>query len=464
MAKTSPNPALTGAFVVGAIVLAVVSLVVFGGGKYFRSTQTWVAHFDESIKGLTVGSPVTFRGVRVGRVTEIEVMVDRQLGKVTMPVTFELEAERLTEPAGKRLGFLKPAEGTKRLIETGLRAQLEIESLVTGQLAINLDMYPESPLALVRTLDSRLKQGGETEGQYPEMPTIPSKAAALGRSIEALDIPDLVADLKKTVAGVERLVNAPEVRAAVVNASAMMQDAQKLMTATNQRMATLGPALERTAVTLDGTLIEVRKVAQGLDQRALPAATDSLQDLRQVLRRLDGETLAAANRLLGNLDDVARQVSADTVPAATETLRGVGQVARQLNAETLPAAAGMLQDVGQAARTLDAETLPVANRFLTDAGRVAQKLDAETVPAANQLLADVRQVALRFEGAAEAGRLALVEVQRVAASVDVDSESPLRYQLDVTLREVTSAARAFRALASYLERQPNAVLVGKPGK
>jgi paraquat-inducible protein B len=294
------------------------------------------------------------------------------------------------------------------------------------------------------------------------MPTIPSKAAAVGKSIEDLDLPALVADLKKTVAGVEGLVNAPEVRVAVVSASGAMQDAQKLMATTDQRMATLGPALEKAALTLDGTLIEVRKVAQALDQRALPAASDSLQDLRQVLRRLDGETLAAANRLLGNLDDAARQIGADTVPAATETLRDVGQAARQLNAETLPAAKGMLQGMGQVAQTFDAETLPAANRFLADADRVAQKLDTETVPAANQLLADVRQVATRFEGAAEAGRLALVEVQRVAA--DVDGESPLRYQLDVTLREVTNAARAFRALASYLERQPNALLVGKPRK
>jgi paraquat-inducible protein B len=453
-----------GAFVVGAIVLAVASLVVFGGGKFFKSTETWVAHFDESIKGLMVGSPVTFRGVRVGTVTDIDVVVDRQLGKVTMPVTFEMEAERLSEPGGTRVRFLKQAAGTQRLIEAGLRAQLEMESLVTGQLAVNLDMYPEAPLALVRTLDARLKHAAETEGQYPEMPTVPSKAAALGKSIEELELPALVTDVKKTVAGVERLVNAPEVRAAVVSAGAAMQDAQKLMAATNQRMATLGPALERAAVTLDGTLLEVRTLAHALDQRAVPAATDSLQDLRQVLRRLDGETLAMVNRLLGNLDDAARQVSVDTVPAATETLREASQVARRLNAETLPATAGMLQDVRQTARTLDTETLPAANRFLTDAGEVARTLDTKTLPAVNEVLADVRQVATRFEGAAEAGRLALVEVQRVAASVDVDSESPLRYQLDATLREITNAARAFRALASYLERQPNALLVGKPGK
>ena len=76
-----PNPALLGAFVVGAVILAVVGLVIFGGGKFFRSTQSWVAYFDESIKGLAVGAPVTFRGVKVGAVTDVKVVVDPKSGR-----------------------------------------------------------------------------------------------------------------------------------------------------------------------------------------------------------------------------------------------------------------------------------------------------------------------------------------------------------------------------------------------
>jgi MlaD protein len=76
-----PNPALLGAFVVGAVILAVLGLVIFGGGKFFRSTQSWVAYFDESIKGLAVGAPVTFRGVKVGSVTDVKVVVDPKSGR-----------------------------------------------------------------------------------------------------------------------------------------------------------------------------------------------------------------------------------------------------------------------------------------------------------------------------------------------------------------------------------------------
>jgi paraquat-inducible protein B len=91
--KDGPEPGAAGAFVLGAIILAVASLVVFGGGNFFKSTQTWVAHFDESIKGLSVGAPVTFRGIRVGSVTDIDVVLDREWGRVAMPVTFEIEAD-----------------------------------------------------------------------------------------------------------------------------------------------------------------------------------------------------------------------------------------------------------------------------------------------------------------------------------------------------------------------------------
>ena len=62
------NPAVIGGFVLGAIALAVVGLMVVGGGRFFQHRQFWEAYFDESIKGLAIGAPVTFRGVKVGSV------------------------------------------------------------------------------------------------------------------------------------------------------------------------------------------------------------------------------------------------------------------------------------------------------------------------------------------------------------------------------------------------------------
>ena len=127
------NPALIGAFVLGAIALGVAGLVVFGGGKFFRQTQEWVAYFgDESVKGLSIGSPVTFNGVKVGAVTDIKVVVDPKEMKIRTPVFFEMEAHRFTEASGGEIKFRKGAPGVKIMIERGLRAQLETQSFVTG--------------------------------------------------------------------------------------------------------------------------------------------------------------------------------------------------------------------------------------------------------------------------------------------------------------------------------------------
>src|SRR5215475_9031572 len=99
------NPALLGAFVIGGVALAALALVVLGGGKFFRATQGWVAYFDESIKGLSVGAPVTFRGVQVGTVTNIQVVIDRKHEKVRTPVFFVIEGDRFTERGGEKFRF-----------------------------------------------------------------------------------------------------------------------------------------------------------------------------------------------------------------------------------------------------------------------------------------------------------------------------------------------------------------------
>ena len=65
------NKSLIGAFVIGAVALAVIAVTIFGSGKFFQKIQTFVLFFEGSVKGLSVGSPVMFRGVKIGDVKEI---------------------------------------------------------------------------------------------------------------------------------------------------------------------------------------------------------------------------------------------------------------------------------------------------------------------------------------------------------------------------------------------------------
>jgi paraquat-inducible protein B len=335
------NPAIIGGFLVGAVILAVAGLVIFGGGKFFRSTQRWVAYFDESVKGLAIGAPVTFRGVKVGSVVDIKVVLDPKTVQVRTPVVFEIEANRITEPGGRAVPFTEDREGAKLAFEHGLRAQLELQSFVTGQLGINLGFHPNSPMHLV---------GGTTP--YPECPTIPSTMAELGQSLNDLDVSQLGRDIRKTVEGAERLVNSPEVKQILVSAAAAMEEVNKLVANSDAKVTSLGLILEKTSANLNETLAAIRTLAQHVDSQTVPAVTGAFSDAGQLARRIDSETVPAANQLLGDAQQVARRLDAETVPAANQLLGEARQLAAQLKT-TSEAARLAVEQVRRLATTVD---------------------------------------------------------------------------------------------------------------
>ena len=86
---------LIGAFVVGAVALAAAGITVFGSGRFFQKRFTFVMFFSGSITGLSVGSPVEFRGVRVGQVTKIAAVFDPGKLTITIPVYIEIDPKSL---------------------------------------------------------------------------------------------------------------------------------------------------------------------------------------------------------------------------------------------------------------------------------------------------------------------------------------------------------------------------------
>lgn len=292
MAKKA-NPALIGAFVLGAIALAVGGLVVFGGGKFFRHTQVWVAYFQESVKGLSVGSPVTFRGVKIGSVTDVKVVVDPKEMKVRTPVFFEIEAERFTPVPGVQVTFQKGAPGAKVLVERGLRAQLETQSFVTGQLAVALDFHPDTPVVLTGLNPDLL-----------EMPTIPSEAEKLTRTIENLPIDEITQSALKTIQGVDRLVNAPELKETIRSLSTAARELREL---TQHMDAELRPLTTEVAKTLEvtrDTLQDTQRLARNVDGQVGPVAASVQQTLTAARTTLEG-----AERTLGTVNETVAETS-----------------------------------------------------------------------------------------------------------------------------------------------------------
>lgn len=264
-----------GAFVVGASALAVIGIGVFGSGSLFAETTTWVAYFDESVSGLGVGAPVSFRGVKIGEVKRITVEVDANTLSTSIPVILEVRPERL-----RVAGVDHPTRGLgQELIEKGLRAQLQTQSLVTGQLGIQLDLRPDRPAVYV---DSDLG--------YPQIPTIPSTLYELQETFQNLSIEQLIADARRALQGFSELVNSDELQATVEGMNQAVAELRSLVRNIDGRVGPLASNIDRT---LDEARDSLSIAAEGSPVRyemsqvlkELASAARSVRVLVQYLER-----------------------------------------------------------------------------------------------------------------------------------------------------------------------------------
>ncbi len=290
------NQAVIGAFVLGAVLLAVAGVVVLSGDRFFRDSQMVVAYFDGSLEGLDIGAPVTFNGVKIGSVTDLRVVIDPRDESIHTPVFFKIDARHLHDAGGGRITLKRESRRFELLIEHGLRARLELQSLVTGQLVVALNFYPTTPVRLT----GRSKR-------YPEMPTIPSSFDTLTRRVENLPIEALVTETIGTMQSVKALVTAPEVKsalgkldralqaalarltpaagAAIEEYRALGQDARKAVANADAQILPLAASIEKAAAAADATLADARRVL-GEDSPLRDELSESLREIAKAARSL----------------------------------------------------------------------------------------------------------------------------------------------------------------------------------
>jgi len=184
-----------GMFVVGAIVLLIAGISVFSSGLLFQKADRYVLFFDGSVKGLSPGAPVVFRGVKIGYVKQVDLLFDPQTKSLYIPVIIEVELSRVK---GMPRGMGHP--NYDRLIKEGLRAKLEVMSYVTGQLIVSFDFFPDTPVKLLGI-----------NKQYPEIPTIPM-GQDFFEMTKKLPIEEIAENLKGASAGLNKLVNSQGVQ------------------------------------------------------------------------------------------------------------------------------------------------------------------------------------------------------------------------------------------------------------
>lgn len=265
------NPTAIGAFLIGALVLVVAGTATLASTAWFDDRSTFISFFEESVNGLESGAPVKFQGVPVGTVTELLIQIDQSDKTFQVPVRYEIDLTRLTTEVGTYVNLADPSV-LQRQIADGLRAQLQLESIVTGQLYIELTYRAD---AAPPELEDR-------RTAWPEIPTTPSLLAALGTGAGSLvsdilrvlyqvnqmladiDMARLNAAVMGSAEAVEALVGAPELQAAIEQLPGLTAQANRAMEELGRLAVSADAAIGPLQLQLEGTTTEMTATLEAL--------------------------------------------------------------------------------------------------------------------------------------------------------------------------------------------------------
>ena len=310
------SPAVIGAFVLGAVALIVIAILVFGSGRLFRQTRDFVLYFDNSVNGLRIGAPVKVKGVAIGSVKDIRLQLEQGAEVNKIPVIIEIDLGKMTS-RGATSAIAENRELLRSAVyDRGLRAQLEMESLVTGLLYVALDFFPGSPINLV--------QQAKADYKYPEIPTVPTSLEqakdALTQIITKLDDIDfkaLMASLESTADSIQRTVNSPDLQFTIRALKQTMPKVDEAVVNIRDVAGTMNENVKSLATDLQQT--------SGVTRLALKQAADALKQTEETMKRAEA---AATN--IESLSDQDSAVNYELVKG----LKEVSAAARSLRSLT----------------------------------------------------------------------------------------------------------------------------------
>lgn len=273
MTKTkSANPVTVGVFVVGATILAMIVLMVFGASRLFTRTETAVCYFHDGVHGLDVGAPVKYKGVTIGKVDSISIEVSKRDIRdtriaVIMSVDLNAVKRKVSGADDDKTLFYKQ-------INEGLRAQLAFQSIVTGMLYIELDyfalpgehfnLYGTSGLHEIPVAPSGLsdlaKKFEETLLQISELDlksiskNLNLFLVTANEKLEAVDVKAINNKLVATLDNLNQITSDPELKSIAKNTNLFLAEGRNFIAASSTTVDTLGKDTTEAISTLNGIL------------------------------------------------------------------------------------------------------------------------------------------------------------------------------------------------------------------
>lgn len=322
------SSAVIGGFVISSIGLLIGGVLLFGSGNFFKQTEKYILYFDEVVTGLNVGSPVKFRGVEIGSVKSIVLLADTESLEVDIPIVIEIDRDRFKVQNESRVEL---AEKLDTLIDMGLRAQLDVESLITSQLFIQIDFWPDKPAKL-----------SGTARDYPEIPTIKSNWSQITEILKDIPLTQTFANVREITDKINLLLESGKVNdilehldESIISAGKLTANADTMVANLDREIAAVSteireaiPALvnivDQTAAELDeatrqaGVLIshvdsEVSLISEDL-QGTLASAENSLEQASATLAAMGrfvetSDTRTKLNNALDRIANAARSLS-----------------------------------------------------------------------------------------------------------------------------------------------------------
>lgn len=353
------SPALIGAFVIGGLLLVIAAIIAVGGGGFFTRKERAVMHFSGSIYGLQVGAPVVFRGVRLGQVTAIGLDYDAQADNFWIPVVAEIEPALIrglgdgSTPAAASAPAPAPlprgGQTVGVLVARGLKAQLAMQSLLTGQLYVDLDLKPQR----VGSLRGGLRH-------VVEIPTVPTAIQALKGQIEGLDLRQLLDDVSAIAASARSVVAGPQLKEALDNVvditasvkriagrldkriGPMAESAEAALADARRAIGQVGSAADRVGTTAD----RIRGTSDRVGALVAPEAP-LVRDLQRAAAEL-ARTAAALRQHAGE-DGTLVQDAGRALHDLSRAMRAVRELAEMLERNPQSILRGRRSETGQAA-------------------------------------------------------------------------------------------------------------------
>ena len=325
------NPTLVGGFALGAIALTVFAVILLGSGSLFRYRPKAVAFFQGNIQGLTIGAPVTLDGVSIGTVTDIKIEVTRELVPL-IPVYMEFDPERLhfrdaATTDDKNQTLLKAA------IARGLHARLGSQSLVTGQLLVDLSLDQSEKARVVGADPTTV-----------EIPTSLSDIEKLKNVLANIPLDEISTTLLRTLNDIDTVVKSPQIPALLTSLADASKSINELAATTRDELPPLIANVNQTVKTAGGMLgtanatLNEMHTTFGTANRLLNTDVRGMVDAAQ-------KTAQHADQLLSDTSSLVAQSSAQrydidqilrNLSATTRSLRGfTDEIDRRPNAVIL---------------------------------------------------------------------------------------------------------------------------------